>query len=198
MKFQYQAIDGKALVAFQPNVVDGTLEWEEGNTNGIIIPASIARTYFEGETAVAGRAMFVTEDSVTVRGVYEDFPDNCCMGNNIYKNLGDQELNVLNNLNYVCRLSESADTAAVCQAFVKGFTSKMKQWWFDKGWGEYWDDSTRFPFRLLPRNAVAPILRRAHAHLLVAFPHSPRRSLCHHPRHCQHPGLAGRHGEPGK
>ena len=122
LKFSIQAIDGKALLAFQPKVVDGTLEWEEGNTNGIIIPASIARTYFEGETAVAGRAMFVTEDSVMVRGVYEDFPDNCCMGNNIYMNLGDKELGVLNNYNYVCyvRLSESADTAAVCQALANG------------------------------------------------------------------------------
>lgn len=152
LTFSYQAIDGKTLVAFQPKVIDGTLEWEEGNTDGIIIPASIARTYFEGETAVAGRAMFVAEDSVTVRGVYEDFPDNCCMGNNIYKNLGDRELGVLNNFNYYCyvRLSESADTAAICQAFAKGFTSKMKQWWFDQGWGEYWDNNTRYPFRFMP------------------------------------------------
>ena len=152
LKFSIQAIDGKALLAFQPKVVDGTLEWEEGNTNGIIIPASIARTYFEGETAVAGRAMFVTEDSVMVRGVYEDFPDNCCMGNNIYMNLGDKELGVLNNYNYVCyvRLSESADTAAVCQALANGFTCKMKQWCFDQGWGKYWDDNTRFPFRFMP------------------------------------------------
>ncbi len=153
LKFQQQNVNGTTLLTFQPQLMDGTLAWEEGNTEGIIIPASVARTYFDGETLVAGRAIWTGQDSLMVRGVYADFPDNCCMGNNIYRNMGDVEMNVLNNFNYqsYIRLSANADTATVRQAFAQGFGMKMKQWWFDQGWGEYWDDSRMtYDFRLTP------------------------------------------------
>ena len=146
-------VDARALETFQPWLLDGTLTWDEGSTDGIVIPASIARTYFYNETAVAGRAMFLGDDSVTVRGVFEDFPDNCCMQNAIYRSFGNADLDNQFNYNYTCyvRLAADADTAAVREAFASAYLGHMKQYFFDHGGAEYWDQAkAQMVFRLMP------------------------------------------------
>ena len=153
LTFPKVEVDARALETFQPRVLDGTITWDEGSTDGIVIPASIARTYFNNETAVAGRAMLLNDDSVTVRGVFEDFPDNCCMQNAIYRSFGNQDLDQLNNYNFTCyvRLAADADTATVRQTFADAYLGHMKQYFFDNGGAEYWDQAkAMMVFRLMP------------------------------------------------
>lgn len=153
LTFPKVEVDARALETFQPRVLDGTITWDEGSTEGIVIPASIARTYFNNETAVAGRAMLLNDDSVTVRGVFEDFPDNCCMPNAIYRCFGNQDLDQLNNYNFTCyvRLAADADTATVRQTFADAYLGHMKQYFFDNGGAEYWDQAkAQMVFRLMP------------------------------------------------
>ena len=77
------------LVAMGGNLVSGKLSWTEDERKGAIMPKSLAMTFF-GEADVAGR-MIATQngDSVTVRGVFDDFPENSLAKNCIYFNIGE-------------------------------------------------------------------------------------------------------------
>lgn len=89
-----------AVSALTGHVLDGSIEWTAGDQEGIIIPASIAREYF-GTTRAAGKEMlfhYIDEQGkpqvfpLAVRGVFEDFADNCEMWNCIYGNIGDADV----------------------------------------------------------------------------------------------------------
>lgn len=70
--------------AIATQCLDGQLQWDSLGQPGVLIPASLARKLFGGEVSVAGRSLLWNSDTVTVRGVYQDLPDNCSMGNHVY------------------------------------------------------------------------------------------------------------------
>ena len=156
-RFDYGLTDYKGLTALQPRCLDGRLDWDEGDTGGVLIAASIARSYFNNETQVAGRAMWNGTDSVIVHGVYEDFPVASDFKPVVVENFGDQDLGSFNNLNYNCyvRLAAGADTATVLNAFRKSYYTKIKEAviaaWGEKSWNEYGVGSYgTIQFRLTP------------------------------------------------
>ena len=69
--------------------VDGIIEWNDKDHEGVIIAESVAKTYF-GTSKAAGKVM-QTADSAqyTVRGVYADFAENVLPKNVIIKNVGN-------------------------------------------------------------------------------------------------------------
>ena len=79
--FKSCMVSNDALKTMAPRLLDGKLGWKDGDQKGLIIPASVAVKYF-GTTQVAGRCMWNDKDSIVVRGVYEDFPDNSIIDNN--------------------------------------------------------------------------------------------------------------------
>lgn len=90
---------GNLLTMFGARRVDGTLETKSGETS-VVIPASLAMTLY-GDKYVAGRALKWSDgETVTVAGVYEDFPANCCMKNIIYANMGRENLEAHSTYNY--------------------------------------------------------------------------------------------------
>ena len=85
--FYSYSVTNNALKALAPRLVDGVLTWTDDDQQGIIIPASIAERYF-GSRQVAGRCMWNGKDSIVVRGVFEDFPENSLAGNGVYEKKG--------------------------------------------------------------------------------------------------------------
>ena len=98
----------KAISTFASRAVNGKLEWEENDMSGLVIPASIAMEYFgttnvvkytkdqNGNIKEVRDAMYcVGADSLgnkrlikhSVRGVYQDFPDNSEISNCIYRRI---------------------------------------------------------------------------------------------------------------
>ena len=104
----------KAISTFAPKCLDGKLEWTDEEQQGAVIPASLAKLYFD-EVQVAGRYFFDGEDSVLVRGVYEDFPENTTIRNIMYTYWYDINANSPNNQNYACfvKLRPDANVAEV-------------------------------------------------------------------------------------
>lgn len=133
--------NNEALTTLAPRLLDGTLEWTDEDQGGIIIPASIAMAYF-GTPQAAGRFMWNGEDSIVVRGVYEDFPTNSVIQNCIYANMGDENNNNIDDRNYNCylRLREQIDTAQVKRDILDPLFEKMHQRFIESGHEEYWDE----------------------------------------------------------
>ncbi|MBQ7495803.1 MAG: FtsX-like permease family protein [Bacteroidaceae bacterium] len=82
-----------SLLPFGAECLDGKLTWDEGNTDGVLIPASLAERFF-GTTMAAGRYLWSEAagkgDSVRVMGVYRDFPENCCLMNSVFSSMGEE------------------------------------------------------------------------------------------------------------
>ena len=97
----FTAGNKKAISTFAPKCLDGKLEWTDEEQQGAVIPASLAKLYFD-EVQVAGRYFFDGEDSVLVRGVYEDFPENTTISNIMYTYWYNINANSPNNQNYAC------------------------------------------------------------------------------------------------
>ena len=89
LSYRSCSTDGHALTMYGAVAVDGRLTWDEGDEEGILIPASLAKTCF-GQEQVAGRMLRVDKDSVTIRGVYRDLPENSLAQNAIYTNMGNE------------------------------------------------------------------------------------------------------------
>ena len=64
MTFQFVRGCQKPLSAFSPKCLDGKLEWTDEDREGVLIPASMAMTYF-GEVQVAGRYMYGGQHAYT-------------------------------------------------------------------------------------------------------------------------------------
>ena len=87
-----------AVSTFSPKVLDGEIQWSNGNEEDIIIPAKIARKYF-GTVKAKGKTMtayFVEQEDTAeytfvVRGVFEDFPTKSELYNRIYLNNGNTD-----------------------------------------------------------------------------------------------------------
>lgn len=92
----------------------------------VIIPRSLARTLFPDEPAV-GKLLKIdtkhllesTGGEATVTGVYEDFPSNTQLGNDLYMAVGDFQRGSYGGANFVCYLLlDDADNArAVAEEF---------------------------------------------------------------------------------
>ena len=111
--------------AIRPRCIDGALEFTEANRQtDVIIPASLAQKLF-GQYHVAGRYISVDEDSVKIRGVYEDFPDNCSMSNDVYTDMGDAFKDDYGEWSYIgyILLHENADS----KAFLKDFPDLLRK-----------------------------------------------------------------------
>lgn len=104
----------KVLSPFSPRCLDGKLEWTDEDRAGVLIPASMAMLFFD-EVQVAGRYMYDGTDSVLVRGVYEDFPENSSVRNIMYSHWQDENKLNPNNQNYGCfiKLRKDANVAEV-------------------------------------------------------------------------------------
>ena len=125
VEYFFNVGNNTAVSTVTDDVIDGSIEWTEDDKSGIIIPASIALDYFN-TTKAAGKDMILlygipgepTEQySLTVRGVYGDFPENSEFSNCIYQNIGNQDVPEFNYL-YRCDVkfkSRPADTEAVAE-----------------------------------------------------------------------------------
>ena len=112
-----------SLEPFGAVCLDGKLNWKDDTDQGAIIPASLAQRFL-GTTMAAGRYLWTGKDSLRIIGVYQDFPDNCCVGNMIYTSLGEASQHDFSEWSYkgYLRLHETADV----DAFRKEFCDKVK------------------------------------------------------------------------
>ena len=112
-----------SLEPFGAVCLDGKLNWKDDTDQGVIIPASLAQRFL-GTTMAAGHYLWTGKDSLQIIGVYQDFPDNCCVGNLIYMSLGEKGEHDFSEWSYkgYLRLHETADV----DAFRKEFCDKVK------------------------------------------------------------------------
>ena len=69
--------------AIAARCLSGKLTWKTYGERTLIIPATLAQKIF-GRVDVAGQPMYSKTDTLTVQGVYQDFPDNCSIKNHVY------------------------------------------------------------------------------------------------------------------
>ena len=135
-------VNNDALTTLAPRLVDGRLDWEDDDQTGVIIPASVAMTYF-GSVQVAGRRMQHDKNSVVVRGVYEDFPENSIVENCVYGNMGKDNEGNFQNYNYNCylRLREQMDIDKAKQLILAPLVEKIHQLYKEHGREDLWDEA---------------------------------------------------------
>ena len=154
MMFSGCKVSNDALKTLAPRVLDGEISWTDDDQRGLVIPASIAMKYFES-TQVAGRHMWNGKDSVLVRGVFEDFPENSFALNCIYGNIGDENKGNFQNYNYYCylRLRQQLDTAEIRKSILEPLVEQIHQVYTDHGMESRWDEAdarARYRMRLQP------------------------------------------------
>ena len=114
------------FAAMQRPCIDGELVFPEGDwkSQGFIIPASLALKLF-GTEAAAGRYVCTDEDSIVVRGVYKDFPENCSMDNYVYTDMGDESKDNYSEWSYTgyILLGEKVDS----ETLLKDFPAQMRK-----------------------------------------------------------------------
>ena len=91
-----------AISTLTSRVVDGNIELSDDDPYGAVIPASIALQYF-GTTHATGKKMtYAGAGDIHVRGVFQDFPDNCLARNSIVLPIPAGETQNITSLNYLC------------------------------------------------------------------------------------------------
>lgn len=141
---------GNALSLFGAKCVDGVLDTKPGE-GGVVIPASLAVKLF-GDKYVAGKDLkWAGGGKVVITGVYEDFPDNCIMPNDIYYNLDDENLDNYSNWNYQLyfRSKESVDN------LQEVLTDLFQQYMAD--WNGGWDNLTDRDREILKTYKAVPM-----------------------------------------
>lgn len=117
--------------AISAHCLDGKLSWDDYGERSVIIPASLAKKIF-GRTDVAGQPIYSKSDTLTVQGVYEDFPANCSMKNDVYyatqNNL--QDWSEWSYIVYV-KLRKGVDA----ESMLKGFGKQFKEQLWKLQWG---------------------------------------------------------------
>lgn len=108
--FQFDMVEG----------VDRALEDPEK----VLIPQSLAQKVFGSESAV-GKSLKLTSKDLTVGGVYKDFPENSSLGNLIYLNMGDENLQNWGTSNYsfFIRVDKPENAEHLIQDFKDRFDS---------------------------------------------------------------------------
>ena len=79
----YGVISHKMMDVFQPQLISGKLTATDEDQKGVLIPASLAMKLY-GRLDVAGELIKFDGKEGHVRGVYQDFPKNCNIRNDIY------------------------------------------------------------------------------------------------------------------
>ena len=117
--------------AITARCLDGKLSWEEYSDRTVIIPASLAKKIF-GRTDVAGQPLYSKTDTLTIRGVYEDFPANCTFKNQVLyatrNNLEDWS-----EWSYTAYVKLRAGVDA--EAMMQGFSKQFKEIMWKQQWG---------------------------------------------------------------
>ena len=109
---------------FHFDLVEGDANALEANDK-ILIPESTARRWF-GQAAATGRQVTLGDSrTMTVGGVYRDFPGNCSLGNNIYialrKNKNENQINDWNSTNFTFYIRLDQGDTADAQALIDTF-----------------------------------------------------------------------------
>ena len=109
---------------FHFDLVEGDANALEANDK-ILIPESAARRWF-GQAAATGRQVTLGDSrTMTVGGVYRDFPGNCSLGNNIYialrKNKNENQINDWNSTNFTFYIRLDQGDTADAQALIDTF-----------------------------------------------------------------------------
>lgn len=125
-------IGNKAVVStLTKRKLSGSITFTDNDTDGIIIPKSVALQYFDS-IDVAGKEMTLCYDGedylYTVRGVYDDFPENCEFHNRIYSFMGTQFADDINSL-FKCyvkfkRVPDNMD--AFCEKLKQSILTNLK------------------------------------------------------------------------
>ena len=96
--YPFSLANTTVLTTLRPKILDGTINFQNDTTekqNGLIIPASIARQYFDSTQVVGQDMLYSSKDesgkhtikSYKVIGVYQDFPDNSELPNCIFQDM---------------------------------------------------------------------------------------------------------------
>ena len=112
---------------FGIKMVEGDSHALEG-PNSVIIPKSLAENLFPGEPALGkllktdAKYMELPRE-VTVTGVYEDFPSNTQLGNDLYLTVGDIQKGSYGGANFICYLllDDAGSAKAVAEEFNSHF-----------------------------------------------------------------------------
>ena len=109
---------------FHFDLVEGDMNALEASDK-ILIPESAARRWF-GQAAATGRQVTLGDSrTMTVGGVYHDFPGNCSLGNNIYialrKNKNENQINDWNSTNFTFYIRLDQGDTADAQALIDTF-----------------------------------------------------------------------------
>ena len=152
------AENGHTLEVFGAQRVDGTLTFEPSDT-GIVIPASLAMKYY-GREDVAGQEMAFSggqRRTVTVKGVYRDFPDNCILKNAVYRGMGTENQYEVGNWNYYCfiRLGENVAVESI-STLLDDCLLRFYEFWASAGGREFSDEdrdeASKFHAEAIPLN----------------------------------------------
>ena len=112
--------------------LDGRLSWNDYGERTAIIPASLARKVY-GRVNVAGETLYANSDTMTIQGVYEDFPDNCSIKNNLY--YANQE-NLDNWSEWSSNLYVKLTANVDADALLKEFPKQLQQLMWREQWGQ--------------------------------------------------------------
>lgn len=110
-----------------------------GEPNAVLIPESLSQVFFGGKPAV-GQQLLAEKTTVTVVGVYKDFPGNTSLGNVIYSAISPKEnVDNWNNWNYdlYVLLDDSSSAPLVHDNFLANFDPKAI--WGDEAAEEQFD-----------------------------------------------------------
>ena len=120
-------VSERFIDVFGIKMIEGDSHALEG-PNSVIIPRSLAENLFPGERAIGkllktdAKYMEVSRE-ITVTGVYEDFPTNTQLGNDLYLTVGDVQKGSYGGANFVCYLllDDAGNAQAVADEFNTHF-----------------------------------------------------------------------------
>ncbi len=120
-------VSERFIDVFGIKMIEGDSHALEG-PNSVIIPRSLAENLFPGERAIGkllktdAKYMEVPRE-ITVTGVYEDFPTNTQLGNDLYMTIGDIQKGSYGGANFVCYLllDDATNAQAVADEFNAHF-----------------------------------------------------------------------------
>lgn len=136
----------KAISTLTVKALSGEIEWKrddpDPNRRGVIIPKSIAKKYFGRVDAARDTMIYIyNDDQITwsVRGVYEDFPDNSELPNSIYEVMRKEEKDVYRynlspNFRCIVKFKQVPDDIAALDTLLKQELLAMME---REGWENY-------------------------------------------------------------
>ena len=121
-----------SLKMFGLKVLDGSADNVRVGED-VLIPASVAKTYF-GRVNVAGERLYYKawDKWLTIAAVYEDFPDNCLVHNAVFLDMSNKLKTEWGNWSFTgyVRLKAGADPVAVARIYNKALPESKVQFRF--------------------------------------------------------------------